>query len=170
MRKLNNNGTQITTWGTHGSGTGQFDFPKGIAVDSAGDVYVADTGNDRVQKFDGNGGFITSWGTHGQGPNQFVQPTAFDFDTSGNVFVVDGATIQKFKNDGTFLSRLPRQASDAPFAITHDDRGNMYVTYEFSGLVRKITPDGLNLVSVWGGPGNWKRPIREWLRTSWNTS
>jgi tripartite motif-containing protein 71 len=41
----------LTTWGSEGSGDGQFGEPGGIAVDGAGNVYVADTGNNRVQKF-----------------------------------------------------------------------------------------------------------------------
>ena len=44
-------GTAITQWGSSGSGNGQFNAPDGVAVDGSGNVYVADTGNDRIQKF-----------------------------------------------------------------------------------------------------------------------
>lgn len=40
-----------TQWGSLGSGNGQFNSPRGMAVDSSGNVYVADTGNNRIQKF-----------------------------------------------------------------------------------------------------------------------
>ncbi|KAA2283724.1 hypothetical protein [Candidatus Nitrosocosmicus sp. SS] len=40
----------------------RFEFPKGIAVDDLGHLYVADDGNCRVQKFDTNGNFISEWG------------------------------------------------------------------------------------------------------------
>ena len=53
----------ITKWGTPGNGTGQFEQPQGVAVDSSGNVYVADTDNDRIQKFSSNGNFINMWGT-----------------------------------------------------------------------------------------------------------
>src|SRR6185437_12894000 len=55
-------GKFITKWGSPGSGDGQFNSPTGIRTDSAGNVYVADFDNNRVQKFDSNGKFITKWG------------------------------------------------------------------------------------------------------------
>ena len=54
-------------WGTAGSGNGQFKLPLGIAVDAAGNVYVADAGNDRIQKFTSDGVFLNAWGTFGSG-------------------------------------------------------------------------------------------------------
>src|SRR6185369_13103021 len=41
----------LTQWGTFGSGDGQFNYPQGVAVDATGNVYVADSRNDRIQKF-----------------------------------------------------------------------------------------------------------------------
>ena len=55
-QELGENTKQLTAkWGTPGSNDMQFSNPAGIAVDSLGNVYVADTDNNRVQKFDGNG-------------------------------------------------------------------------------------------------------------------
>ena len=48
-------------WGSPGSGPGQFNVPHGLAIDSAGRVYVADRENDRVQVFDPSGHFIAQW-------------------------------------------------------------------------------------------------------------
>ncbi len=54
------------SWGSYGTGDGQFAFPYGVAVDpSSGDVYVSDHGNDRVQKFTSAGTYLTQWGTEG---------------------------------------------------------------------------------------------------------
>jgi DNA-binding beta-propeller fold protein YncE len=49
----------FTTWGSTGSGAGQFTYPTGISVDGNGNVYVADTGNNRIQKFTSQGVFLT---------------------------------------------------------------------------------------------------------------
>ncbi|MFZ0510926.1 MAG: hypothetical protein WAM14_04900 [Candidatus Nitrosopolaris sp.] len=61
----------------------------GVAVDSAGNVYVADTYNDRIQKFDSNGTFIAKWGTSGFGNGKFHYPAGVAVDYAGNVYVVE---------------------------------------------------------------------------------
>ena len=63
-------------WGTSGSGDGQFSNPLGVTTDPAGNVYVADAGNDRIQKFTSAGTFLTKWGTDGSGDGQFDNPSA----------------------------------------------------------------------------------------------
>ena len=50
----------ITKWGSPGAANGQFDDPQSVATDPAGNVYVADTLNDRIQKFDANGAFLVT--------------------------------------------------------------------------------------------------------------
>jgi DNA-binding beta-propeller fold protein YncE len=61
-----------------------------LSVDSAGNVYVGDFGeNNRVQKFDSNGNFVTKWGTPGSGDGQFIDPIALTVDSAGNVYIVD---------------------------------------------------------------------------------
>src|ERR1700694_2558125 len=55
--KLDKFGKFIKAWGLKGAGQGQFDMPNSIAVDSHGDVYVADLGNKRIQVFDNDGNF-----------------------------------------------------------------------------------------------------------------
>src|SRR6267142_1715309 len=52
----------ILKWGTSGSANGQFLTPRGMATDAAGNVYVVDAGNNRVQKFGNNGNFLLKFG------------------------------------------------------------------------------------------------------------
>ena len=77
---------------------GQFYSPGGISVDSSGNVYVADTYNNRIQKFDSNGTFITKWGSEGSENGQFDRPEGIAVDSSGKVYVADygNSRIQKF--------------------------------------------------------------------------
>src|SRR5207249_9828560 len=82
-------GTFLTTWGSGGSGPGQFGGPVGVAVDGSGNVFVADEFNDRIQKFDNGGTFLTTWGSGGSGPGQFDVPVGVAGDRGGNVFVTD---------------------------------------------------------------------------------
>ncbi len=90
----------VTKWGSQGLGNGQFNTPYGIATDRHENVYVADTGNNRIQKFDNQGNFITKWGSQGSGNGQFNVPYGIAVDNYCNVFVADveNHRIQKFSN------------------------------------------------------------------------
>jgi len=57
--------------GTSGTELGQFSGPAGVAFDSSGNVYVTDSGNQRVQIFSSNGTFLSSFGENGEGGGQF---------------------------------------------------------------------------------------------------
>jgi tripartite motif-containing protein 71 len=92
----------VTNWGSLGSGDGQFNTPIDVAVDGSGNVYVADTGNNRIQKFTNTGTFLAKWGSPGRGNGQFESPGGLAVDRSGNVFVADigDNRIQKFACKG----------------------------------------------------------------------
>lgn len=97
IQKFDSNGIFITKWGLPGSGDGEFNEPRGVAVDSGGNVYVTDN-NNRVQKFDSNGTFITKWGEYGTEDGEFNATSGVAVDSAGNVFVTDwwNNRIQKF--------------------------------------------------------------------------
>ena len=73
---------------------GQFRSPWGISVDELGDVYVSDTGNQRIQKFDNDGNFVTQWGGFGNAQGQFNFPYGISLDSRGSVFVVDSGNMR----------------------------------------------------------------------------
>jgi tripartite motif-containing protein 71 len=95
---------------TAGSGDGEMSSPSGVAVNqTTGDVYVLDTGNDRVQQFTATGTYIRQWGTTGTGNGQFTDPTAIGVSpATGNVFVTDSTRddVQEFSGSGAFIRRF----------------------------------------------------------------
>ena len=82
-------GEFLSKWGSKGSGDGEFSNPHAIAVDGSGKVYVADTGNNRVQVFSSDGVYLGQWGSFGDGDGQFSNPQGIAADYSGNVYVAD---------------------------------------------------------------------------------
>ena len=76
-----------------------------MAIDRSGNVFVADEGNNRIQKFTNTGTFIRTWGTGGSGNGQFKQPLGIGLDPSGNVFVTDTSNnrIQELQTRGFLL-------------------------------------------------------------------
>src|SRR5688572_4632291 len=95
----------LTQWGSFGSGSGQFNGPYLLATDAAGDVYVADLFNFRLQKFTSTGTYLTQWGSPGTDKGQFGGPTGMALDAAGDVYVADNGNfrIQKFTNSGIYL-------------------------------------------------------------------
>ena len=127
------NGNFLGKWGSFGTGNGQFDTPRGIVIDSAGNVYVSED-NHRIQKFNSAGGYLGQWGTQGSGDGQFNGPDGIAVDTSGNVYVSDKLNhrIQKFAPDGTFITKWGTQGTgdgqfNRPAHIAVDGSGHVYV-------------------------------------------
>jgi hypothetical protein len=82
----------VTEASGFGSGAYQFSYPRGIAVDSSGYVYVADETNYRIDKM--NPDLKTGWttlGTRGSGTGQFISPQTVAVDSAGHIYVVDSA-------------------------------------------------------------------------------
>jgi tripartite motif-containing protein 71 len=163
VQKFTNTGTFIRKWGSFcdvfGGNVcnGQFDGPRGIAVDSSGNVFVGDTGNDRIQKFSNTGNFIRKWGTSGSGNSQFGEIEGVAVDSSGNVFVADGHPyIQKFSNTGTFIKKWggPGQFSEPSYLAVDRRSGqqNVFVADFDNHNIQKFSNSG-TFIKKWGSNG-----------------
>ena len=60
-----------------------------MAIDGSGNIYVADAGNNRIQKFDSSGAYLAQWGGPGSGNGQFYNPQGMAIDGSDNIYVHD---------------------------------------------------------------------------------
>src|SRR5581483_10087855 len=93
VEKFFPNGTYDLQWGSFGSGNGLFNNPQGITVDPVtGNVWVLDSGNDRVQQFTSNGAFICAYGLPNNpsgGNGHFNTPYGIASDASGNLYIAD---------------------------------------------------------------------------------
>ncbi len=128
----------ISTWSEFGPEETSFSSPEGIAIDpSSGNVYVADTVNNRIQIFSSNGTFISEWGEYAPRAinGSIDHPSDIALDQAGNVYVADTGNnrIQIFSSNGTFISVLGRDGGAigtlrSPEGIAIDpSSGNVYV-------------------------------------------
>ena len=161
--------------GSKGSNDGagaRFSSPGGLAVDAAGNLYVADTGNATIRKITPQGVVSTVAGSPGisgsvDGPAanaQFASPQGVAVGASGELYVADQTTIRTISPDGVVatLAGFAGEASEdgpvsdarfeGPAGITFDSARNIYVADRRSSTIRKITPSGI--VSTFAGSAN----------------
>jgi sugar lactone lactonase YvrE len=165
----------------------QFKSPASLAVDQAGNVYVADTTNNRIRKIAPDGTVTTLAGStetgyaagYADGPASqalFQGPRSVDVDGAGNVYVADTGNhcIRAISPGGqvTTLAGTPEpgyadgQGAVArfnfPSGIAADAQGNLYVADTANHRIRKITPDGaVTTLAGSGTPGNADGPATE---------
>jgi tripartite motif-containing protein 71 len=168
IEKFGPNGEFITAWGKKGSEVGDFEFGSsqnpsqppggGIAVSGA-HVYVADSGNNRVERFNLEGAEATAWGTRGSGPGQFSYPRAVAADESEVVVSDDdNHRIEKFSPEGAFEAEAGSQGKGPgqfgfPYGIALDAAGDVYVADDNNDRIVKLTPQ-LTFAGAWGGAGS----------------
>ena len=85
IMKYSASGEFLTSWGSQGSGPGEFAVPHDLAMDSSGRIFVGDRGNNRVQIFDQDGKFIKEW-------PQFGRPSGLFIDDNDMLYVTDSSS------------------------------------------------------------------------------
>src|SRR5499427_9886970 len=142
--KFSKEGKFITAWGTHGKAAGEIDTPHGIALDSAGRVYVADRANNRIQIFEPDGKFVAEW-------KQFGRPSDVAIDKNDMLYVADSQSTPSnnpgFKQgirigsvkDGKVAAFIPEPSVEAGAAegIGVDDAGDVYAGWTAKMAVRR---------------------------------
>lgn len=164
--------------GDGGLGTAaQYRAPGDIAIDSAGNIYIADTGNLRVRKIDAKNGNISTIGGTGRsgasgvgGPARAaaMTPVGIGVDAGGNVYVADSPNNRILRIDATSgIASLAAGTGAAgfsgdgglataaqlsgPVCVHSDPAGNLYICDLGNGVVRKVTPSGT--ISTIAGSG-----------------
>ena len=163
VHRVDRTSGSISTLGGHqGRAPGQFGAARAIAVDSQGRVYVADTPNNRVQRFPGDLSYPSpqykTWGTTGTGPGQFsmVYGITVGIGTGPGgapdtevVYTTDGARVQKFTLDGAFISQFGQGDLNQPRQMAvHPDTHNLYVVSARDREIAVFDPNGNEIPSL----------------------
>lgn len=150
-------GELLRTWGSNGTGDGQFRWISGVAVDDDGSVYTVESEGHRVQRFTSTGTFLRAWGSEGEADGQFLAPEGIAVGAGGEVWVVDRERrdLQAFGNDGEHLATFgvagtgPGELT-APVAVTADSSGYLYVADNDQEKVVKIGDRGSTVTDTDG--------------------
>jgi len=177
IQKFTKDGRPVKMWGQYGQpapeipeSKSSFWGPRGIAVDSKGRVFVADTGNKRIVVFDGDGNYITEFGSMGFDPGQFDEPVGVAIAPSGTIYVTDtwNQRIQSFvpSEDGTFYLPLRQWDVNAWFGLGGNIQSvdnkpfiavsaneHVFITDPESYRVIEFTDNG-EFVRTWGDFGS----------------
>lgn len=142
---------------------GRLSQPRGVAIDAQGNAYVADFGNDRMQKFGPDGSFLKTWGAHGNVPSQFNQPGDVAVGPDGDVYVADtwNQRVQVFSPEGDYRREWAGKYF-GPRGIAVAPDGTVYLADTGNHRVWRYRPDGAEELN-WGGlgtePGQFTEPV-----------
>jgi DNA-binding beta-propeller fold protein YncE len=171
-------GMVLMQGGQPGSGLGQFSYPRGIAVNNKGEVYVADSKNHRVQRFNGKdwqlmsdfGGFANVGGGDvkklvADSPGKLNEPNGLSIGPDDNVYVIDtwNGRVQTFTSRGSHKQTFAvDDGFFGPREIVTDANGFFYVADTGKHRIVKFDSKGQK-VRVWGNkgdkPGEFNEPI-----------
>jgi len=183
LRKVSNNsistvaGNGLLSYGGDGAQatTAQLNNPQGVAVDPAGNLYIADTNNNSIRRVAGNGVITTVAGSGisgaaapGNGSNQFTAPRGLASDAAGNIYIADSqnARVVKLSAAGGLSTvagnGTPGYGGDGgaatsamlntPTAVAVDSANNLYIADFSNNRIRKVSASGT--ISTLAGTGS----------------
>jgi streptogramin lyase len=134
---------------TAGSAAGQLKAPQGIAVTSTGNLWVADTGNNRIEKFNPSGGLLNNLSGEGTEPGKLKEPAAIAVAPDGSIWVADTGNnrIQAWNSSLSLIHTVGKEGSGggefkAPAAIFADASGNIWVGDQKNNRVEEFGEGG----------------------------
>ncbi|MDO8723841.1 MAG: RHS repeat-associated core domain-containing protein [Syntrophales bacterium] len=154
----------------------KFRTPSGVAIDNAGNVFIADAGNYRIRKVDANGIITTvagngAWGYSGDGgpaiKGRLSWPTGIAADNKGNIFIADygdnrirkadaygvittvaGNGVRGYSGDG---GPALQASLKYPYSVAVDSAGNIYITDTYNYRIRKVDTSGVITTAAGNG-------------------
>ncbi|HET7444259.1 MAG TPA: LamG-like jellyroll fold domain-containing protein [Solirubrobacterales bacterium] len=154
--------TYASAFGSSGTGNGQLVHPADLARDSAGNLWVADAGNNRIEEFNSKGEYVAKFGSSGSGNGQFNRPSALAVNAKGNIVVADSgnARVQVFNSKGEFVKAFGSAGTGngqftapGPEGIAVDAKGNVWVADTYGRRLEKFTEGG-EFVKAVGAKGS----------------
>lgn len=154
-------GTYVTRWGNRGHDPGEVEFPHGVVFDNDGTLLVADSNNDRIQRFAidaaGNGTFVESYGSTGTAAGEFDTPTGVDVAADGTIWVADTANERvQFRDPDTGVwTELIKPVNGSaryrrPWGVTVAPDGTVWITDSGVGRIVHLEGDSTFLAEYTG--------------------
>ncbi|MBN8478329.1 MAG: 6-bladed beta-propeller [Burkholderiales bacterium] len=154
-------GAQLFEFGSRGTGPGEFNLPRDVAISPTGEIYVVDGGNFRVGVFDAQGRFLREFGSVGRQTGQCWRPKEVATDRDGNVYVVDTAfgNFQIFNRQGQLLLDVGGRSNRdeaarymLPSGIAVDQDGRVYMVDQFYRKLEVYRPAALAPTAGFASP------------------
>jgi sugar lactone lactonase YvrE len=156
------NGTRGYSGDAGSATSAQLSFPSGVAIDTTGNLFIADSSNGRIRKVTPDGTIRTVAGGGTQYPGdggpataaQLYDPYGVAVDLAGNLFIADTfhKCVRKVTPDGVISSvgscyLNPGSSNPAPYGVAVDTAGNLFISWYYwdsSSYIQKMTPDGIS--------------------------
>lgn len=155
----------VEVFGERGSGTGQFHYPTGLAVDRGGILFVADAHNHRIQRITPGGG-VSALGGRGTGRGQFQSPQGVATDDEDSFYIVEQGNhrVQKFTREGVLVlifgkpGRGEGELSGPTAIAVARGSGDIFLADTGNSRIQRFSADGRFLAVIGGLRANLSSP------------